>query len=173
MGIIYTIVNNTTHKIYVGQTWESLKIRWGRHQSKAMHGDTSCRHLYAALRKYGVDDFVIQVKAQADDQVQLDWLETYWIDALLATNRDFGYNLKSGGSAGRHTLETRKRMSRTRKAHPNSGTYRAGSTPWTAGRPRPIYVREKISRSKGGSGHIMSAAEKAANCRFRKTVAWG
>ncbi len=158
MGTIYTIVNRTTQKVYVGQTWESLTIRWGRHKYKALHGDTSCRHLYAAIRKYGVDDFDVQVKVQADDQEKLDYLEKYWIEALLAANREFGYNLKSGGSAGRHSLETRQKMSRTRTGRPNPHRFQTGRVsvrtlgrvPWNKGRSRDPETKLKISISKTG-----------------------
>src|ERR1035437_10130486 len=126
MGTIYLILNKMRYKRYVGQTWETLQTRWSRHKYKALHGDTSCRHLYAALRKEGADAFEVHVLATADTQPELDALEIHWIDLLQSANRDSGYNLKSGGSAGRHTTETRQRMSKTRKGHANAGAFPKG-----------------------------------------------
>jgi len=126
MGIVYTLLNRTTLKVYVGQTWEPLSTRWERHKSKARCGDTSCRHLYAAIRKYGVDDFAVRVQAFGQTQDELDELERYWITELRTQHRDFGYNLKSGGSAGRHSVETRERMSATRKGKANAGSFPKG-----------------------------------------------
>lgn len=126
MASIYVIRNTVNDKRYIGQTWETLAERWGRHVSKARRGDTSCRHLYAAIRKYGVESFEITLAAETWSQEQLDQLEKLFILAWHANDRKLGYNLKSGGSAGRHSDETRKRMSQTRKGRHMPGTFPKG-----------------------------------------------
>jgi hypothetical protein len=49
------------------------------------------------------------------DQDIADELEDYYINEFNSRDLDIGYNLKEGGSAGRHTEETKKKISETLK----------------------------------------------------------
>jgi group I intron endonuclease len=171
MGLIYSAVNRETGKVYVGQTWESLRSRWVRHKYKAVRGSiserTSCRHFYAAIRKYGTDRFELQILSVSATQKALDNLEKVWILLLRASDRECGYNLKLGGSAGQHSAETRARMSRTHKACPNSGVFKFGASSWMKGKHHSAESKAKTSRGKGGTGVTLTAAQRQAKYRLR------
>jgi len=103
MGVIYCHINKINGKVYIGQTWRTL------HKRKL---DTyKCSpHFNRALQKYGWDNFESRVVAKTDTQAKLDNLEKVWIILLQARNGEFGYNVKEGGSHGRHSPESRAKM---------------------------------------------------------------
>ena len=98
---IYKITNMINKKIYVGQTTESLEKRFKRHMGyqKESH-DTK---FYRAVRKYGVENFKIELIEEVRTQEELNQREEYWIRKLDSVNRV--YNSYYGGfSSGGDTL---------------------------------------------------------------------
>ena len=104
MGFIYKIINKINSKVYIGQTCRDLQTRWREHKSKA-----NCEHnnhLYNAMTKYGVENFVIELI----EEVQTDFLdekEIYWIAFYDSNNPKKGYNLTIGGQ-GKKNYRTDK-----------------------------------------------------------------
>ena len=104
MGFIYKITNKINSKVYIGQTCRDLQTRWREHKSKA-----NCEHnnhLYNAMTKYGVENFVIELI----EEVQTDFLdekEIYWIAFYDSNNPKIGYNLTIGGQ-GKKNYRTDK-----------------------------------------------------------------
>lgn len=94
MGIIYKITNKINGKFYIGLTTTSLEERWKCHINSVWKVD---RHLYFAMRKYGVENFSIEQIDSADDFEELGRLERYYIKKFNSTNQDIGYNITSGG----------------------------------------------------------------------------
>lgn len=115
-GIIYLHTNLLNGKVYVGQTWGTLKQRW-RNGTQYK----PCRLFQRAIQKYGHAAFDHQVIGAADTQERLDNLEKVWIILLQATNPNFGYNLKSGGSKGRASAATCHKIS-VAKRNPSAVT---------------------------------------------------
>lgn len=112
-GIIYAITNRIDGKKYIGQTIQSVEVRWYHHLYSARHGlrDTVlCR----ALKKHGEESFSIEVIDRADSIRELSALEQKYIAALntIAPN---GYNLTSGGLNHSVHPETRAKMSASGK----------------------------------------------------------
>lgn len=108
-GIIYLAKNLVNSKVYVGQTWKTLKNRRGHH-----HRSKDCMLFSRAIHKYGRGAFVWSVLDRADNQEELDQLEVKYILQYNSTNRDFGYNIKEGGLGGRHSEKTRLKISRSK-----------------------------------------------------------
>jgi len=106
VGKIYIIKNVLTHKFYIGQTWQSIRLRFLHHCSKSRYG---CPKLNNAIQKYGRENFTIEVLYECADQRQLDMYEDYFI--LVYDAIKDGYNLKYGGRGGTHSEETRKLIS--------------------------------------------------------------
>ena len=74
---IYRIVNQTNGKVYIGYTSKSLKTRMNEHRSGSNKRNTK---LYAAIRKYGWDNFKIDIIYQSlDGQHCLKTMETHFI----------------------------------------------------------------------------------------------
>ena len=62
MGYIYKITNTINNKIYIGQTVQSLNMRWNKNTYDAkVNCDNLHRPLYNAFRKYGMDNFKIEL----------------------------------------------------------------------------------------------------------------
>lgn len=108
-GQVYAVFCTVTGKYYVGQTWFDLKSRWYQHR----HDSTHCLKLLRAIRKYGEGAFVMATITTSNTQVELDRAERHWIEKLDSIRR--GYNIREGGSRGRHTSVTRKLMSNSAK----------------------------------------------------------
>jgi len=114
LGTIYLITNLANGKYYVGQTIYSLEARWAGHISDSRRSDSLFSR---AIRKYGPAGFSVTVLTNAPQQ-DLDGLEMLWIAVLDSRNRSIGYNLKSGGSHGKHSEETKRKISAKKLGSP-------------------------------------------------------
>ena len=106
---IYGLRNRTNNKWYIGQSIDSILGRWDRYSRLQCKRQ---RKLYSALKKYGYDAFekmVIEVCDNDIPQDVLDKKETAWIEHFNSI--EHGYNLTTGGRAGKKSMETRRRMS--------------------------------------------------------------
>ena len=124
---IYTFPNG---KKYIGQTTLSISQRANRGE-----GYKKCPRVYNAIKKYGWDSISIET-IECESEEQMDQLEVELISKYKTTNKEYGYNLDSGGHARHHLAEetkekirqahlgtkvseeTRKKMSEYHKAHP-------------------------------------------------------
>lgn len=106
INTIYLLTNTINGKKYVGQTWEAKETRWQKHYSSS---EKTCVKLNRAIAKYGKEAFAIETLTTAKTQEKADRLEAYYIEQYdTITN---GYNIRSGGSRGKHSDETKKKMS--------------------------------------------------------------
>ncbi len=106
---IYLLTNTVNGKCYVGQTWLSLNKRMGgKNGGNYKHSI----YLYNALQKYGTEKFKYTVLAQCSDQSLADELEKDFITQYNSMDPQFGYNIKAGGSAGKHSEETKAKISK-------------------------------------------------------------
>ena len=96
LGYIYTITNDITNKVYVGQTINPQE-RWYKHKNEAKHIESLPykSHLYNAMNAYGIDNFSFEIVEECDCEV-LDEKERYWIQKL-DTLEPNGYNISNGG----------------------------------------------------------------------------
>ncbi|HEY1872618.1 MAG TPA: GIY-YIG nuclease family protein [Chitinophagaceae bacterium] len=108
-GYIYLITNLVNKKIYVGQTTNSVPIRWHQHKEYArrIHRNNGISN---AIRKYGSENFSVQKLAEAGDQETLNFFEDFYIEYFQTQNQSIGYNLREGGSKGKPCEESRARM---------------------------------------------------------------
>ena len=108
-GIIYK-ATAPGGRAYIGQTTFSLASRICRHKRRA-----TCRLLHNAIAKYG-DKMEWKEIACAWDRDGLDAAEI----ALIAQHQTIaphGYNIKAGGSHGKHSAETRKKIGAVSKKY--------------------------------------------------------
>lgn len=117
-GHIYKIENLLNGKVYIGQ---STRV----HKRKLDHFATldtnkhHNEHLQNAFNKYGKSNFKFTVLNYATDKKTLDKLEQDYIHYYNCVNRSQGYNLQTGGANGKHSLESRKKISETHKGKNN------------------------------------------------------
>lgn len=102
--IIYCVKNNINDRVYIGQTWQSLDRRFYEHKNQK-----KCLKLFNAIQKYGADNFSIQPLVVCSTQEVADFWEDYFITKYDSVEK--GYNIRYGGSRGKHTPEAKKKMS--------------------------------------------------------------
>lgn len=91
--LIYKITNKLNNKIYVGQTTRTLEIRKKDHIHNVQKGIKT--HLYSAMRKYGIENFVFEKICDVDSVENLNILERYYINKYNSVDK--GYNMIDGG----------------------------------------------------------------------------
>lgn len=98
--IIYKVTNKINGKVYIGQTIHSLEHRKSGHERDARCQKKTTVKFHNALLKYGYDNFEWEVLKECTSQEELDYYEDFYIKKYNSTDRETGYNLKSGGKLG-------------------------------------------------------------------------
>jgi group I intron endonuclease len=112
MGYCYLVTHEPTGRVYVGQTTATIVGRWANHVHGANRGDEY--HLARAIAKYGPKAFTIQELSRHEAQEDLDNAERVAIIAFSAQDRKFGFNIREGGSRGRHSEEIKAKLREAR-----------------------------------------------------------
>ena len=139
--MIYKITNKLTSEIYVGYSINYTK-RWYFHKRNARAGINT--YLYRAMRKYGIENFTIEVLEQCEEELN-EVREQYWIKELNPR-----YNMTSGGDGGRtadspnYKEGMKARRSYIGKGNPNYGKKGELSPNWG----RKYGKRPKVSEAK-------------------------
>ena len=94
MSYIYKITNDINKKIYVGKTAFSIDKRFKEHCQDAFRERNEQRPLYAAMRKYGIEHFHIELIEECLDDC-VNEREQYWIGYFDGYTK--GYNATIGG----------------------------------------------------------------------------
>lgn len=105
---IYKYTNKINGKVYIGQTWSSPKVRAG---SNGRGYDRKQSHFYAAIQKYGWNNFVPEIVCYAIDQQDANYWESHFIRRYASIDRKNGYNIRDGGSNGPLSEESKKKIS--------------------------------------------------------------
>lgn len=104
---IYVITNKINNKKYVGQSIDVEK-RWSEHKYNSKRNTTI--YLYNSMKKYGIDNFTLEVIEENIPLQMIDSRESYWIEKLN-TYRPEGYNLTLGGEGTIGYVHTQKTKS--------------------------------------------------------------
>ena len=99
MAYIYQITNKINQKIYIGKTEFSIEKRFKEHCNDAYNDKKEKRPLYAAMRKYGIENFEISLIEETDNPEER---EIYWIEQKRSFKN--GFNATIGGD-GRKYLD--------------------------------------------------------------------
>jgi len=113
-GIIYKITSIAEpDKCYIGQTRGTFEERMCYYKKLNCKGQPK---IFNALRKYGWDAFISeQIDEVYGDQETLDVVEDIYMDHYECIEK--GYNCKRGGSHGKHSKETIKKISESKKKY--------------------------------------------------------
>jgi len=116
-GKVYAIKNQINDKFYIGQTTIDLEKRIKAHFKPS----NECIKLRNAVKKYGRKNFIYGIVDYAESKNELDRKEAYYIKKFNSINN--GYNLREGGSYGKHSKKTKLKISKaiSGKNHPNYG----------------------------------------------------
>ena len=108
---IYKIINLQTKQFYVGQTIKDINYRFRKHKEMALRGGGY--KLHNAMRKYNIENFIVELLDTANSLEELNEKEIYHIDILKPY-----YNILSGGQirVNENSIE-KMRKSLTGKKH--------------------------------------------------------
>lgn len=115
--IIYKMTNKINGKIYIGQTCKSLRKRIRDH-----FNDFGKSYIKYSLKKYGRDNFEVEIIDTASSKEELNQKEIYWIKQYNCRIPN-GYNICAGGEGANgyhHSEEVKNKMSLTRKGKKQS-----------------------------------------------------
>ena len=109
---IYMHKNKINGKVYIGQTYTSLRVRFGKNGIKYK----SCPIFYYAIQKYGWDNFEHVILEENISDVEIaNEREKYYIALYNSTDRNFGYNKTLGGDSNfSMSEEVRAKMGKSR-----------------------------------------------------------
>ena len=141
---IYAHINKINGKIYIGQTKQSVKDRWGS-DGRRYKGQP----FYNAIQKYGWDNFDHIILEQNENwtQEELNNKEKEYIDLYKANNPQFGYNISSGGS--NISPNALPKALEWMKQHPEFGQYRAADMlKWQQEHPEEILAMRRENAKK-------------------------
>ncbi len=100
-------------------------------------------------------------------------METFYISKFDSCNRQVGYNIRKGGSRGKHSEETKNKMSVASKGKAKSSQhiqnmsktfFKSGAMPWNKDKIHSEETKNKISKSRKGK----TAGEKHHNAKITK-----
>ena len=92
MGLIYKYTNLINSKIYIGQTTTSLEERDKKH----IYGNNM--YIDKAIKKYGRENFLLEVVEDNIPIEELDNKEIYYIKQFSSNVSGIGYNQTRGGN---------------------------------------------------------------------------
>ena len=107
IGYIYQITNIINGKFYIGKTEKTIKYRFSNHMSA---GKNPKDYFHNAVKKYGRENFKIEIVKYVYDDDDINELEKHYIGWLKPQ-----YNLKEGGEGGRHNPQTIEKLKNWKK----------------------------------------------------------
>ena len=175
---IYSIENVVNHKKYIGQSI-NIKSRWCKHKVDLNNGSHDNDYLQKSWNKYGENNFEFEILEECSEE-ELNEKERYYIDLYNTMNRDYGYNLKSGGQDKNYVTEyVKNKISESNKKyyeeHPEAkikssiNAYKQWSNPeikakisgannYMYGKTHTEEARRKISEAQ--KGHVSKYRNK-------------
>lgn len=148
----YTVYMHTSPsgKRYVGITKQKPGIRWRNGQGYQAHHP----HFYSAIKKYGWENFSHEIVAEGLSKQDAEAKEIELIATYNSNCREYGYNIENGGnSIGKHSEETRRKISHHLKGHGVSLETRAklrAANLGKRGKPLTIEHRERLRQANTG-----------------------
>lgn len=156
---IYKLINKINNKIYIGQTWRSLEERWGL-------GNRYNEYLSNSIKKHGKENFYYETLTFCGTQESANYCEDYFIKKFNSQDSEYGYNIRDGGSKGKLSEETKKKVSKSLMGHivteetkKRQSEARMGVEPWNKG---------TVGIMKPNSGSFKSGERKSKNTEFKK-----
>lgn len=103
--VIYMVTNLINDKKYIGLTTHTFNIRYGASGIGAermlkyysYRGNSMNEHLYNSMKKYGVENFKVEIIDFSDDVEELKEKEKFWIKFYNTRDDRCGYNISEGG----------------------------------------------------------------------------
>lgn len=144
--IIYKITNTVTSMSYIGYSKQSINTRWKQHYKQALKEDKN-RKFYNAIRKYGIDAWVLEIIDTAVDAAEAKNKEIEYIKQYNSYHA--GYNSTLGGD-GNNGIIMSKESNNARSKKLKGIKKSADTVEKFKQRTQSETTREKISNSHKG-----------------------
>ena len=166
---IYIHIVNENNKCYIGQTSVNPERRW-RSDGSGYEGQV----FYNPIKYYGWDNISHIVLCYGLSEEEVNKMEIALISLFKSTNREeFGYNVSHGGNvAGKHSEETRQKMSEARKGKQHSEEHKNKISEALKGKPCSEETRKKISESLKGKHHSEETRKKLSEANKGENNYW-
>ena len=108
--IIYKVTNQVNGKVYIGQTQKTFNKRYcgkGVGVERIANSPKVNLHLASSIRKYGAENFVVEIIDRGLTVAELNEKEKFWIEHYDSTNNNKGYNVQFGGD--NHSVSEERR----------------------------------------------------------------
>lgn len=159
--IIYKIVNQVNGKVYIGQTTKSIEKRFQGHVARANGGYKG--KLYPAMRKYGIDNFKIELVETCISIEQLNEREIYWINYYNSI--DDGYNIALGGETNPMFSPTVKQIHKNKMSSLETRQHISnGMKKYRQEHPFTDEHRKKLSLAAMGNHNFGSGDTRSIGC---------
>ncbi|AGE49885.1 GIY-YIG catalytic domain-containing endonuclease [Paramecium bursaria Chlorella virus Can18-4] len=159
MGFIYKLTYKKSRKAYIGQTIRPIEERLKEHQLES----SKCKAISGAVKKHGWDNFDVEWYEIPDDE--LNFYEEMLV-ALLGTIAPYGYNLQEGGGNGKHSEESKQKMSEAMTGEKNHMYGRTGEKSPNYGKTLDEETKKKISEAMTGKTHTNETKQKMSKARI-------
>lgn len=138
---VYIHLNKINNKSYIGITSQNPIIRWqgGRHYK-------TCISFNRAIKKYKWENFEHIIFQDKLTHEEANKIERLLIKIFNTNNPLFGYNIKEGGTSGKHSESTKEKI--RQKA---------------IDRKKTIEEKEKISKRNSGENNPRAKRVKCIN----------
>ena len=133
-GYIYLTTNILNNKKYIGQHKSSC--------FKADHYLGSGIYLTRAIKKYGSENFKVQLLKECYSQQDLDASEKYFIELYDAANSSQFYNIANGARGG--NIHTPEMIQKLRDARSHQPSYTAGKIKINNGTVEKLIMPEDL-----------------------------
>ena len=143
MYIVYEHINKINNKKYFGITKRTAEQRWGKEGKN--YKTSPC--FYSAIQKYGWDNFEHIILFENLTKEEACQKEQELIKKYRTNDREFGYNLTSGGDYFVMNKEVKIKISKALKGNKNN-----------LGKKHSEETRKKISESL--KGHIVTEEQR-------------
>ena len=153
---VYMHTNKINGKKYIGQTCREPEKRWGKNGCEYENSP----HFYNAILKYGWDNFFHEILFTGLTHEQADKMESYLINFYKSNNKNFGYNIRGGGSNGALGGETKRKISQANKGKKLSIEQRKAMSERFRGENNPNYGNHKLAgKNNPNYGNHWNAGE--------------
>ena len=139
---IYKIENCSGSK-YIGQSVD-IYDRWKCYKKYLAEGQPK---LFNSFKKYGSENHTFTILIECE-RYELDYFEKFYINHYQTFNTTHGMNLQSGGQAGIHSEESKKKIGDALRGIPKSEDAKRNMSKAGAGKVFSQEAKENMSKAK-------------------------
>ena len=147
-------------KVYVGITKLKTSQRWRNGE-----GYKNNIHFYSAIQNYGWDNFAHEILFENLSKKEAEKIEIDLISIYKANDKNFGYNIASGGGVNIPTEETRRKISKANKGRKWTKEQKKACSERQKGRVISEEAKEHMRQAQIGRKHSEETKKKMSEAK--------